>query len=857
MAKMFKTNEIFLSWPRFTGLSCLIGLSLLVLECLGTTPYLSGQSPSYSHSRDYAAVLTELSRKEIRPSRLGAGDLAKTTLTPILVESHATAKGLTLETALWRLEIQKTPWTLSLVNKKTGVVWQMVSEKSVEWTRGGKENQTSNPLSLESITRFQKQGGGWAMQARVRGSNEPVQLKLSVLSPNVIRFSVHGGALGKDAKLGLRFTAPGPFYGLGERYVKTELNGLKTTLIPTDHLGEPGHNWTYIPVPYVLTPQGMGVYLDTAQQSTFDFRQAGHGEFSTDLDGPSTDCYFLVSDGPKGIIEAYTGLMGRTPLQPPWTFGVWLTALQGKDATIAVAKRLREDKIPVSAIWVYDQVDADANIGWPYWTTGYYGSPRDYTDELHKMGFKVLTYLNNFVWSRLPSYTLPNPTFQEGMRQGFFAQYPDGSVKKILDNIPIGNIDFTNPRAVDWWGEMLRRIVVDYNYDGWMEDFGEGGWIGDGFHFSNGLTMREMATLYSLIYHRTAYKITQRLRPGIVRFARSGYSGSESYSINWGGDQIANWTPDGGLPAVIPAGITAGLSGYDVWAPDIVSYGFSKELWIRWVEYGALTPIMRDHLERKPKCAVDLWFDSQTLDTFRRYARLHNSLFPYLYTYAHEASKTGLPIIRHLMLEWPKDSNTYAADHEYLLGRQILVAPVVKEGTRTRDLYLPGGFWVNYWTAQIIQGGRRVTVPAPLEQIPIFVRAGSVIPLVNPDIQTLAAGLAGGKYRTLDNGLIWRVFPAAPPAQSAFTLYDGTHATARQELAETELQVENSPKIRKYQAVFPTPKAIHEVTLSGRPLQKLTCAALTMGKQGWCLNPRDSSLQVRFVADNFTLKITE
>jgi alpha-D-xyloside xylohydrolase len=371
------------------------------------------------------------------------------------------------------------------------------------------------------------------------------------------------------------------------------------------------------------------------------------------------------------------------------------------------------------------------------------------------------------------------------------------------------------------------------------------------------MTMREMSTLYPLVYHKVAYEVTQRLRPdSVVRFARSGYAGSQGFSINWGGDQLADWTPDHGLPSVIPAGITAGLSGYAVWAPDIMSWGLSKELWMRWVEFGALTPIMRDHLEQRPKFAVDLFFDLQTLDTFRRYAKLHNSLFPYLYTYADRATKTGLPIIRHLMLEWPNDPHTYTADHEYMLGRQILVAPVVKQGARTRDLYLPEGAWVDYWTGEILHGGVQAQVPAPLERIPILVRAGSVIPFASPDTQTLAEDLAGSKRRMGDD-IIWRVFPGQASTQGSFVLYDGTQATARQGPEHVEVRVEHSPIVRQYEVVLPAKRPARMVKLSGKSLEEADCSAIEKGRAGWCADSRGGILRVRFAADNFDLQVVK
>ena len=223
--------------------------------------------------------------------------------------------------------------------------------------------------------------------------------------------------------------------------------------------------------------------------------------------------------------------------------------------------------------------------------------------------------------------------------------------------------------------------MMDFGFDGWMEDFGEQ--TQDNDRFMTRKSGREMANLYPWLYHKISYAVGTKLRPDVVQFSRSGYSGSQAYSrVVWGGDQRPDWSLDRGYPSVVAAGISAGLSGFGVWAPDILSSGSSKELWIRWTEFGALTPVMRDHLWNKPKFAVDLWFDEETTDTFRRYARLHTSLFPYLFTYAQHAAQTGIPIMRHLMLEFSDDSKTYDTEYEYLLGEKLRAAPVVIEGAR-------------------------------------------------------------------------------------------------------------------------------------------------------------------------------
>jgi len=234
---------------------------------------------------------------------------------------------------------------------------------------------------------------------------------------------------------------------------------------------------------------------------------------------------------------------------------------------------------------------------------------------------------------------------------------------------------------------------------------------------------------------------------------------------------------------------------------------------------------------------------------------LHVSLFPYLYTYAQQATQTGLPIMRHPLLEFPDDPQTYDVEYEYLLEEKLLVAPVVTEGARTRSFYLPRGAWVDYWTGHIFEGRRTVQVEAPLDHIPILVRAGSIIPLAEDDIDTLASDLAANKYRTLGQNLRWQVFPSAQPARETFVSYDGTTATAVQSGNHFDVRVEHSPTVRLYEVILPLLQAPHDVTLSGKPLASLDDDAYRARKQGWWLNLAARQLHVLCLADNFTLTV--
>ena len=264
--------------------------------------------------------------------------------------------------------------------------------------------------------------------------------------------------------------------------------------------------------------------------------------------------------------------------------------------------------------------------------------------------------------------------------------------------------------------------------------------------------------MYPLLYHKITSRIVLALNPNIVSFARSGFVGTQQFPMLWGGDQQHDWKRDLGLPSVVTAGITAGMSGYSTWGPDIISDGYDRELWLRWAEFGALTPVMRDHPWSRPKFSVDLWHDPGTIALFRKYAILHSALLPYFATYAAEAHRTGVPILRHLVLQYPEDPRSATAEYQYLLGESILVAPVIEQGAVTRKLYLPWRVG-ELLDRGALTGGADVTVPAPLDQIPILVRAGSILPF-KPEAET--AILNWSDPNLLQGSLVWKAYPPKP-----------------------------------------------------------------------------------------------
>jgi alpha-glucosidase (family GH31 glycosyl hydrolase) len=292
-----------------------------------------------------------------------------------------------------------------------------------------------------------------------------------------------------------------------------------------------------------------------------------------------------------------------------------------------------------------------------------------------------------------------------------------------------------------------------------MEDFGE--YTPTDAQSSDGTPGPVMHNRYPRLYHQAAHEFSAAAGKPLARFNRSGWTGTARESqIVWGGDPSTDWGFDG-LASAVTNGLTMGLSGVSLWGSDIggfftlASPQLTPELLARWIEFGAVSGVMRTQAngfslgDRGPRAQIT---DAPVLPVWRRYAKLRTQLYPYVAAAARAYGRSGLPIMRHLALGFPGDARASAREDEFMFGPDLLAAPVVEPGARTRSLYLPRGRWVNLWRAAryrgrdgslhlrravASRGGRVVKVAAPLDELPLFARAGTILPLLAPDVDTL------------------------------------------------------------------------------------------------------------------------
>lgn len=563
------------------------------------------------------------------------------------------------------------------------------------------------------------------------------------------------------------------YLGLGERFDALDQRGKEVDLWVEDgaQLGI-----TYIPIPFYLSSTGYGLHIDTNRRcvvrlatrddpSVVSIRNAALALNLTVLPGPT----------PKEILSKYTAITGRAELPPPWVFGPW----KSRDWQTADQTGIHED------VEQQHQLDLPATVKLidARWEVAYhtfafdphkFPDPRAMIDDIHAYGSRLVVWLSP--WMAVDNGDDPNDAFYACAERDYLIKNPKGEIYvHRLGNNPllVGScIDFTNPEAAAWWQDNIRRLA-EMGVSGINTDFGEQ--VPEDAVFNDGRTGREMHNIYPRLYNELTYEALLQARgdtrePGVL-LARSGWHGTQRLSAIWAGDQTSDFGYNSGLRTAIIAGQSAGLSGFSYWASDIGGYFGtpSDEVYMRWTQLGAFSPIMMIHGagRREP------WtFSSQTLDTYRRYARLHTDLFPYIYTHAHTAARTGLPIMRAMALEFPEDPGVWGdlPEHQYLFGADLLVAPVYYGFARTRKVYLPAGLWRDFWNGELIEGGQTVARQAEVDQIPVFARAGAIIPWLDPSPDTLVPASQEG-VRSAGDDLRIDVYPGA---SGLLDLYDGT-----------------------------------------------------------------------------------
>ena len=533
-------------------------------------------------------------------------------------------------------------------------------------------------------------------------------------------------------------------------------------------------------LPTWVSNRGYLGVVDAPERTVFEVCSAQQDTFRLEAWGNGLTLYVFAGEPAVALERATASVLGRPMQPPPVAFAPWNDAVKGPAEVRRVAQLLRERHIPSSALWTEDFRGGTEEA------TGYrlvedwdvdrtlYPEPEALAAELADAGFSWQAYFNTFLVEGTPVY-------EAAQREGHFVQSPDGGAY-LFEGVtfkPTGLADLSNPATRAFVKGYLRQ-ALDVGFTGWMADYGE--WLPADAVLHSGESAAAAHNRYPVEWAKLNAEVLQeRSTDGIQRlyYVRAGFLGSNAVApVVWAGDQRTSFQPDDGLPTVVPMGLNLGLAGISTFGHDIAGYqsatnpGSSRELFFRWTSLGALSPVMRTHHGIRPDINWRFDKDEETLAHWARWARFHVQLFPWLDGHAALAERTGLPLMRALVLDFPGDARMWTVGDTYQLGRGLLVAPVLTEGATGRSVSLPEGTWVSLDTGERFTGPSEVTVEAPVTEVPLFLRAGTCIPRLPGRVETLLP--AAPPVVDLQDVAGERVLLVAPGGDSTFAERDGT-----------------------------------------------------------------------------------
>ncbi|MBT2680579.1 glycoside hydrolase family 31 protein [Bacillus sp. ISL-35] len=526
------------------------------------------------------------------------------------------------------------------------------------------------------------------------------------------------------------------FYGFGEKTSFLDKRGEKMTMWNTDVYAphNPEIDALYQSIPYFMAIRnGMayGLYFDNTFKSVFDMKSSDE-TYSFWAEGGQLDYYLFAGPKPKDVVEQYTEITGRMPLPPKWALGYHQSrySYESEQEVRELVKEFRERDIPLDAIYL----DIHYMDGYRVFTFDEerFPNPEKLVEDLKQEGIHVIPIVDPGV-KEDPEY----PIYQEGVNGDYFCKYLEG-------NLYFGDVwpgksafpDFTSVDVRKWWGEK-HEFYSRMGIEGIWNDMNEPAVFNETktmdlkvMHKNDGnpKTHRELHNLYGLLMGEATYEGMKAQLDGKRPFllTRAGFAGVQRYSTVWTGDNRSFWEH---LQMSLPMCMNLGMSGVPFCGPDVGGFAHDTtgQLLTRWTQVGMFTPYFRHHSVLESIRQEPWSFGEEYEKIIRKYIQERYVWLPYLYTLFRVASLTGVPVMRPLVFEFPEDKHTFNLSNQFMIGSDVIVAPIMKPDTYHRVVYLPEGMWVNYWTDEKLEGGKHHLVKADMATMPIFVKEGAVL----------------------------------------------------------------------------------------------------------------------------------
>lgn len=516
-------------------------------------------------------------------------------------------------------------------------------------------------------------------------------------------------------------------YGLGERFTAFVKNGQTVDVWNED--GGTGTEQAYKNIPFYMSNRGYGVFIDSPEKVSFEIGSEKVSRVQFSVPGEVMEYYVIAGDSMKNVLSKYTDLTGKPALPPAWSSGLWLSTsfLTNYDekTVLDFVDGMAERDIPLEVfhfdcLWMeeYEWVNFE-------WDRRMFPEPEKMLRKLKEKGLKICVWINPYVGQK-------SPLFDEGMENGYFIKRSNGDVWQ-WDRWQAGLaiVDFTNPEAVKWYQEKLAKLL-DMGVDSFKTDFGER--IPTDGVYHDGSDPHRMHNYYTQLYNQAVFDLLKE-RKGereAVVFARSATVGGQQFPVHWGGDCTSNYPS---MAESLRAGLSFGMSGFGYWSHDIGGFeeGCTPDLYKRWTQFGLLSSHSRYHGSKEYK--VPWLYGEEAVDVTREFTKLKLSLMPYLMNQSVQTSKTGVPMMRSMVLEFPGDVSTHSLDRQYMLGDYLLVAPIFNDRGEA-EFYVPEGRWTNYLTNKVYEGGKWYKEIHDYHTLPLLVKPNSLV--VEGDVNNYA-----------------------------------------------------------------------------------------------------------------------
>jgi alpha-D-xyloside xylohydrolase len=520
-------------------------------------------------------------------------------------------------------------------------------------------------------------------------------------------------------------------YGLGERFTPFVKNGQTVDAWQAD--GGTSSEQAYKNIPFHLSSRGYGVLVGHPGKVSYEVGSEAVGQVQFSVEDQSLEFYVVHGPSPKEVLARYTGLTGRPALPPAWSFGLWLstsfTTSYDEQTVNRFVDGMAERDIPLSVFhfdcfWMREYQWCDFT-----WDDRVFPDPDGMLARLKARGLRICVWINPYIAQK-------SPLFAEGARNGYLVRKPNGEVWQWDRwQAGMGLVDFTNPDARRWYADKL-RVLLDQGVDCFKTDFGER--IPTEVAWNDGSDPERMHNYYTQLYNQTVFDLLREERGEgeAVLFARSATAGGQQFPVHWGGDCESSF---GAMAESLRGGLSLGLSGFGFWSHDIGGFEGtpSPAVFKRWAQFGLLSSHSRLHGSKSYR--VPWAFDEEggadggadggttAVEVVRAFTRLKHRLMPYLFRSALQARDSGTPVMRAMLLEFPEDPTCRQLDRQYMLGDDLLVAPVFSEDGEV-EYYLPEGTWTHLLTGERITGPGWRRERHGFDSLPLLARPGSVIP---------------------------------------------------------------------------------------------------------------------------------